>query len=219
MQYRQPQYSQPPVYQSQPVQNVRRRKRRRPIVLPVLISIIAVLLLAVGIGFACDYLYTEYEKRTHPLEYTSIVQRASAEFGVPEYVIYAVIKTESSFRADAVSYRGAVGLMQIMPETFMWIADLKDADVQESEIFNPLVNMDYGCYYLRYLTDHYEDLYTACAAYNAGGIVQSWLSDPQYSTDGVTLYSIPYEETSQYVDKIRHAEEMYEKLYFSETQP
>ena len=159
------------------------------------------------------------EMQLYPLNYREYIMKASEEYDLEPEFICAVIHTESNFKSNAESPVGACGLMQIMPDTFMWIADLKDETVQESEIFNPLVNMDYGCYYLRHLTDMYKDPYTACAAYNAGGVVESWLCDPQYSTDGVTLHSIPYKETSQYVDKIRHAEEMYENLYFSDTQP
>lgn len=205
--------------------NTTRKKRRKKkkscgcsgfLVTALIFILLACLLIFTDVF---SVLRQKIEMQLYPLNYREYIMKASEEYDLEPEFICAVIHTESNFKSNAKSPAGACGLMQIMPETFMWIADLKDADVQDSEIFTPLVNMDYGCYYLRYLTDHYEDLYTACAAYNAGGIVQSWLSDPQYSTDGVTLYSIPYEETSQYVDKIRHAEEMYEKLYFSETQP
>ncbi|MBE6734271.1 MAG: lytic transglycosylase domain-containing protein [Ruminococcaceae bacterium] len=206
---------------SNTTRKTRRKKKKSCGCSGVLVTALIFILLACLLIFTDVFsvLRQKIEMQLYPLNYREYIMKASEEYDLEPEFICAVIHTESNFKSDAKSPAGACGLMQIMPETFMWIADLKDADVQESEIFNPLVNMDYGCYYLRYLTDHYEDLYTACAAYNAGGIVQSWLSDPQYSTDGVTLYSIPYEETSQYVDKIRHAEEMYEKLYFSETQP
>nr|MBQ4320568.1 lytic transglycosylase domain-containing protein [Clostridia bacterium] len=213
MQYRQPQYSQPPVYQSQPVQSVRRRRKRRPIVIPVLISIIAVLLLTVGIGIACDYLYTEYEKRTHPLEYTSIVQRASAEFGVPEYVIYAVIKTESSFRADAVSYRGAVGLMQIMPETYEWLTTHTKEEHFPDRLSDPEINIRYGTYFLAWLYEEFGSWDLVYAAYNAGFVrVRGWLEDPEYSENGA-LTDIPIEETRNYVVKVGNAVEVYRRLY------
>jgi len=213
MQYQYVQYTQMPANQPQQVQNVRRRRRRRPVLIPLFISIIVVLLLAVGIGFACDYLYTEYEKRTHPLEYASIVQRASAEFGVPEYVIYAVIKTESSFRADAVSYRGAVGLMQIMPETYEWLTTHTKEEHLPDRLSDPEINIRYGTYFLSWLYDEFGSWDTVYAAYNAGFVrVRGWLEDPEHSENGV-LTDIPIEETRNYVVKVGNAVEVYRRLY------
>ncbi len=173
---------------------------------------------------ACILIFTDVltvlrqkiEMQLYPLNYREEILKASEEYDLEPEFICAVIHTESGFKSDAESVAGAQGLMQIMPETFSWLCDLKDEDYSPEDVFIPEVSIDYGCYYLRRLTDNYGDEYTACAAYNAGNIVESWLENPQYSADGVTLYSIPYAETSQYVEKIRHAEEMYQKLYFEE---
>lgn len=156
------------------------------------------------------------EMQLYPLNYREEILRASAEYDLEPEFICAVIHTESGFKSDAQSTAGAQGLMQIMPDTFSWLCDLKNEDYSPDAVFIPEVCIDYGCYYLRRLTDNYGDCYTACAAYNAGNIVDQWLSNPQYSVDGITLYSIPYNETSEYVEKIRNAEQMYQKLYFEE---
>ncbi len=156
------------------------------------------------------------EMQIYPLNYREEILEASEEYDLEPEFICAVIHTESKFDSNAKSVAGAQGLMQIMPETFMWIAELKDETTSSDSVFVPRINIDYGCYYLRHLTDLYGDCYTASAAYNAGSVVTEWLSDPLYSTDGVTLYSIPFDETAEYVERIRYAEQMYQKLYFDE---
>ena len=75
-------------------------------------------------------------------------------------------------------------------------------------------NLDFGCYYIRYLLDKFCVLETALCAYNAGeGRVSSWLKDGRYSLDGITLYEIPFSETKAYLSKIKESLSKYKKLY------
>lgn len=152
----------------------------------------------------------------YPLSYSQEVERYSKEFGVDEDLVYAVMKTESGFREDVESYAGAVGLMQLMPETFEWLQEDLDGEViyTAESLKTPEVNIRYGTYFLSYLLDVYGDEGTACAAYNAGmTTVEEWLDDSRYSKDGKTLSEIPYNETADYVRKVRETKEMYERIY------
>lgn len=157
-------------------------------------------------------------KHFYPQEYSQYVSQYAAEYGVDEALVYAVIRTESGFRAEVQSSVGACGLMQIMPDTFEWLQTLSDSEVtySESDLFDPQINIKYGTYYLSYLIDHYngrEEL--AVAAYNGGfANVDSWLEDERYSDDGITLTDIPYNETSQYVERVENTKSMYESLYY-----
>lgn len=198
--------------------NRRKRKKKGCGCSGLLVTALAFILLACILIFTdvLSVLRQKIEMQLYPLNYREEILKASDEYDLEPEFICAVIHTESGFKSDAESVAGAQGLMQIMPETFNWICDLKDEDYSPEDVFIPQVSIDYGCYYLRRLTNTYGDCYTACAAYNAGGVVDSWLRNPRYSSDGITLYSIPYSETSEYVDKIRHAEQMYQKLYFEE---
>ncbi|HZJ77382.1 MAG TPA: lytic transglycosylase domain-containing protein [Clostridia bacterium] len=139
---------------------------------------------------------------------------APLEYDLEKEFLYAVIKTESSFKTDALSSAGAQGLMQITPETFEWlqmkmggehlVLDCNDADL----------NVKYGAYFLKLLLDEFENKNTALAAYHAGrGRVNEWLDNPDFSTDGVTLDSIPYRDTEYYVKKVNKAENIYRNLY------
>jgi hypothetical protein len=92
--------------------------------------------------------------------------------------------------------------------------------VEMDDLFEPAVNIDYGCYLLRYNLDLFDNDETcAVAGYNAGfGQVQEWLNDSSLSSDGKTLdnpENIPIEETRDYVKKVENAKEMYTKLYYS----
>ena len=148
--------------------------------------------------------------------YTDEVEASAEEFNVDENLTYAVIRTESGFREDVVSRAGAVGLMQLMPETFAWLQEKLDGEVKYTaeDLKDPAVNIRYGTYYLSYLTGLYGDVETALAAYNAGTTnVDRWLSDSEYSDDGKTLKSIPYSETAKYVKKVTDAWEKYRNIY------
>jgi len=190
-----------------------RRKRRIPVYV-IIIIILVISTAAVLLKTALDYLEERYLLTTHPLEYTGYVEKYALEYGLDKYLVYAVIKTESSFKADALSDAGAVGLMQIMEDTFDWINFRLDEEADYSVMNEPETNIRYGCYLLYYLSGLYEDRDCAVAAYHAGaGSVSGWLLDPRYSSDGKTLKEIPISDTAHYVDKINKAYQNYIKLY------
>jgi soluble lytic murein transglycosylase len=159
----------------------------------------------------------DIEKIFYQREFTEYVTKYSNEFDVPEALIYAVIRTESGFDPEARSSVGAIGLMQLMPDTLDWLSRLLDEEAPTGEITDPETNIKYGTYYLRYLCDRFGNLDTALAAYNAGhGRVASWLTNKEYSDDGITLKSIPFEETKNYVNKVTSDYNTYKKLYYKD---
>ena len=110
---------------------------------------------------------------------------------------------------------GAVGLMQMMPETFYWMQTHVGETYDESALYEPEVSIRFGCALLRLLLSEYGDLTVALCAYNAGmGNVASWLSDSAYSDDGKTLKAIPFGETEAYVQKVLQYKETYEEIYY-----
>lgn len=153
----------------------------------------------------------------YPQKYTEQVERSSAEFGVDADLIYAVIRTESGFRAEVESHAGAMGLMQLMPSTFEWLQERLDGEVSHdtAALTDPDINVRYGAYFLSILIERYDgNLRTIAAAYNAGtSTVDGWLGDPAYSSDGKTLTRIPYEETANYADRVEKAYQIYRELY------
>lgn len=184
----------------------------------VLLLFLAVVIVAGALYFSINNLGCATEllqDSLYPIKYSDYVDNASEKYNLDKAFIYAVIRTESGFDPDAESNVGAIGLMQIMPESFEWMQNLRGEELEESKLYDPQTNIDYGCYLLRYFWDYYGNKKSAIAAYNAGFVVGDWLDDSSYSEDGKTLDSIPYDETSDYVDKVLSAEKMYNKLYFS----
>lgn len=195
-----------------------RRRRKKP--QPYLGGIVALgifLLTFIVLSILVVVIYVNSTKKLgqvlHPTEYDEYVYEYSEAYNIDPSLVFAVIKTESNFDPNAESRVGALGLMQIMPETFEWLQTYKngEATMGSDYLYEPKVNIEYGCIFLEFLLDKYSNEETAVAAYNAGfGAVDSWLVDENYSTDGQTLYDIPYPETKSYVTKVMLAKNYYE---------
>ena len=126
-----------------------------------------------------------------------------------------MLNVESSFKETAKSNKNAIGLMQIKLSTANYLNDLNNQNkITETQLFTPATNIKYGCAYLKYLIDKFENLNTALASYNAGETrVREWLKSGIYSVDGKTLSYIPYEETRNYVEKINKNFKYYTKIF------
>ncbi len=178
-------------------------------------TVILMIAVAVVLGIILDLLITGIEKEIYPVKYSEYVEKYSAEFGVPQKVIYAVIKTESDFDATAVSPASAHGLMQMTEETFFDVASILGEMPSAFDIYDPETNIRYGTRYLFYLYEMYDGNWdTALAAYNGGlGNVNKWLDDPTLADGEGGLKHIPFEETRNYVKKVNRSIKKYEKLY------
>ena len=119
-----------------------------------------------------------------PSAYLESINTACDRHGVDPALVHAIMKVESDFNPYALSRKGAMGLMQLMPQTAM------DMNVRNS--FNPEDNIFGGVKYLRYLLDRYEgNVSLALAAYNSGeSAVKRWGTIP------------PFPETQKYVQRI-----------------
>lgn len=144
----------------------------------------------------------------HPmsrLEYQQEVKEYAEQFNLEPALVFAVIKTESDFDPDARSHKDAYGLMQITESTLNWamFREGKNADYSAEDLYNPSINIKYGCLILSLLLEEFQDTDTALAAYNAGrGNVLKWLKDSRYSDDGIRLKDTPYDETDGYIKKV-----------------
>ena len=188
------------------------RKRRHRALLALALSLLGILAVTTGI-ICCRYVQKQTRMRMYPRHYQAIVEQNSAAYGIPCELIYAVIRSESNFDPNAQSPAGARGLMQLMPQTYEWIAWRLREDAAADAIWEPGQNIRYGCYLLSYYYQKYSNWESALAAYNAGdGNVDRWLADPAYSEDG-RLTDIPFAETRNYVKRVEAAREAYEELY------
>lgn len=139
----------------------------------------------------------------YPTKYFAEISSASAEYSVDEALICALINVESSFNKDAVSSKGAKGLMQIMPSTAASIAAALDESFSEENLFDEETNIRYGAFYIHMLLSQFNFEEAICA-YNAGpNKVRSWLNDNNYSSDNIHLDEVPYRETREYLKKVK----------------
>lgn len=153
-------------------------------------------------------------KLIYPMKYSELVEKYSAEYGIDKELLYAVIKTESSFKPNAVSNADAAGLTQITPETFEWLKTKLGEEDENLSLLDPETSVKYGAFFLSYLLDEFGNTDTAVAAYHAGrGRVNGWLEDKSISPDGKTLENIPIAETAHYVKKVNKALNAYNELY------
>jgi soluble lytic murein transglycosylase len=155
----------------------------------------------------------------YPLDYREVVVGNARLYHLDPALVAAVIYQESRFDATARSDAGAVGLMQLLPDTARGIA-IHTGGTQfdpDTDLLDVDLNVRYGCWYLRHLMDKYDrypnghDL--ALAAYNAGQAnVDGWIAD---RTPGGKV-RIPFRETRDYVDSLNELTETYRTAYGAE---
>ena len=187
------------------------KRLNRPVVIILLIAI------SFGIAFGFELAYGCAQNYIYPVKYYNIVEKYADEYNIPEYVILAIIDTESGFDPGATSSSGAQGLMQMLPKTFDWLTSSEhlDENLSSLELYEPETSIKYGTYYLRYLFDKFGNWDTVYAAYNGGeGNVARWLADTRYSDGNGNLINIPDEEPRNYVKKVNKAVEYYKNTYY-----
>ena len=145
----------------------------------------------------------------YPLRYEQIVRTHARNYDLDPTLLAAVIYSESRFKPRARSDAGAMGLMQLLPDTAKGIALRTGGDAfVVDDLYVPEVNIRYGSWYLRHLIDRYDDERTALAAYHAGqGNVDSWRAQG---------LGIQFPETRSYVAKVERVKGIYADAYADE---
>ncbi len=142
--------------------------------------------------------------RLYPIKYKNLVRTQARQSELNQNLIFAIIKCESGFNASALSDKGAVGLMQLMPETAEFIAE--KIGIKSYDLTSPKDNITLGVAYLKYLIDKFGER-VALYCYNAGeGRVKKFLDG------GGNLNAFPYPETVSYVKRVLKTKERYRKL-------
>ncbi|NLL52674.1 MAG: lytic transglycosylase domain-containing protein [Peptococcaceae bacterium] len=158
------------------------------------------------------------EKVLYPYPYREIVEKYAHAYGVDPYLVVAVMREESHFKPESYSHKGAVGLMQVMPNTAKEIALWLGEDYKQEVLTDPETNIRYGTRYLSHLNNRFAgNSILVLASYNAGsGRVQQWLKQlPEGTT--YLIEDIPYQETKQYVKKVLRSYRIYAKIYNDRT--
>lgn len=149
-------------------------------------------------------------------DYQQDIVTYSKKNNVDPFLVAAIIKNESNFKHDAVSKVGAVGLMQIMPETGRWIAEQMGLEnYQDSDLYQTRKNIRMGCWYVGELEHEFQhNLVLLMVAYNAGrGQTHEWMQENGWDYNFSDIKSIPYPDTREYVAKVMQDRDKYYLLY------
>jgi len=170
----------------------------------------AITLLVLGFGLGAAWVVAEepdwYLRTRYPLRYEQIIRGHAANYRLDPALLAAVVYVESSFDPNARSDAGALGLMQLLPETAEGIA-LRTGGMRfvVADLGDPEINVRYGSWYLDHLRHRYGDMETSLAAYHAGqGNVDRW------RRGGL---GIAFPETRDYVAEVERLRRLYADAY------
>lgn len=144
----------------------------------------------------------------YPKKFKNNVVFYSEKYDLEISLVYSIIKTESNFNKNAVSPSGAKGLMQLIPSTAKWIADKLNLDYFDEMLFDPEINIQFGCFYLNYLYQKFNNREVVICAYNAGEtVIKNWIDE----NGNLIEDKISYAETKNYLKKVKNYYRIYSK--------
>jgi len=163
-----------------------------------------------------------YARLWYPLEHETAIRQNADRHDLDPALVAGVIHAESGWVPDSRSGAGAVGLMQVLPETARFIASRPDRPSPSPErLEEPEVNIAYGTWYLRYLVDRHGSVDVALAAYNAGeGVVRGWETRARAQGRAFRVpEDVPFAETRAFVRRVRDLAPVYRRAYGDELGP
>lgn len=154
----------------------------------------------------------------YPMTYQAEIKKYAARFEIDPMWIRSIMREESHFKVDILSRSNAHGLMQILPSTGKWIAGkLGEKNFNKNKLWDPELNIRYGSWYLKYLSDLFGgDKFLATASYNGGqGNIQRKVEAGPYKNLPVLdrLDKVPLPETRDYYKKVMGSHWNYTRLY------
>jgi len=148
------------------------------------------------------------------IKYQAEIEKYAEEFAIEKELLAALIYVESRFNNYSKSSKGAVGLMQLMPATAIWIAEeLGYNNFQLEDLNNPELNIRFGSWYFNYLYQKFDkNLIQTIAAYNAGEKnVRIWINN---GWKGNVNKKLPFKETDNFVRRVISTKNFYEEKNF-----
>ncbi|PYI56886.1 lytic transglycosylase domain-containing protein [Paenibacillus flagellatus] len=155
-------------------------------------------------------------KWLYPIRFEQDIAVSAKNYGVDPFLIAAIIRVETNFNPDKTSKKGAIGLMQLMPDTADWIVKRAGyAEETSKSLHRADVNIEVGAWYLNSLYNQFDDNRIAVlAAYNAGpGNARKWLDSGTWDGTLKGIDQIPFGETRHYVQRVLYYYDKYAKLY------
>jgi soluble lytic murein transglycosylase len=187
---------------------MRRRRKRRGWLLAALLLLLAVLY-AEQSGWV--------KQRMYPIAYRDDIRASALSHGVEPHLVAAIIRIESNYKTGKVSSKGALGIMQIMPDTAAWIVEQAryEGVTLDKVKHRADVGIELGTWYLASLLRQFDgNMAAAVAAYNAGpGNVSAWLKEGVWDGTIASSDDIPFGETRRYVQRVIYYYNKYKSIY------
>lgn len=180
---------------------------------PALLILLLLLVVLAYASYQSDWLQ---KKVFYPYPYKELIAEYAEAENLERSLVAGVILNESKFRNEARSHKGAMGLMQLMPDTAKWIAEqMEDEAFLLEELNDPEINIRFGTWYLNSLHREFKgNEVLMLAAYNAGrGNVKEWMKKYQWDMEFSDVQQIPFKETREYVAKVLKSKQKYDLLY------
>jgi len=153
-------------------------------------------------------------KSLYPLPYEAALRREAAKNDFDPMFAAGLIRQESTFQADAVSPKFAVGLMQVLPKTGKLLAKQMKIRYTKDKLFEPDFNIAVGMVYIANLVRQTGAPEYAAAAYNAGeDRIAAWKGERNYEEIPELVESIPFSETRDYVQIVLRNTAVYRMIY------
>ncbi|MCQ2456308.1 MAG: lytic transglycosylase domain-containing protein [Clostridia bacterium] len=177
--------------------------------------IITIIILSVIAGFIGQKLFGLSDEKNYPRKYSEYVEKYAEEYGVPEYVVYGVIRYESSFTPSNENEDGQIGLMGIRASEFNAMLKMTMETVTDDALYGPETNIRYGTLYLSYLYNKFGKWDAVYAAKKAGiEAVDIWLSDSSNYDENGIFVNIPDETARTSAEKCSAAVRKYKEMYY-----
>ena len=155
-------------------------------------------------------------KALYPLPYEAALRREAAKNDFDPMFAAGLIRQESTFQADAVSRKDAIGLMQVLPKTGKLLAKQLKVRYTKDKLFDPDYNIELGMVYIASLVRQTGAFEYAAAAYNAGeDRIAAWKAERNYEEIPELVESIPFTETREYVQVVLRNTAVYRMIYGS----
>lgn len=195
----------------------RRKNKRKIAVKKYSVLLMTVIVFLLGFGgwrvWSSDFVQMRF---VYMWPYQQEILEYSDKNKIDPFLIAAIIKNESGFDQKAVSDAGAVGLMQIMPETGRWIAEQMGIDgYTDDALYLSRTNIRMGCWYIGELEHEFkENLTLIMIAYNAGrGQTKQWMQENNWDYNFNRIEEIPFPDTRVYVNKVLQDRDKYYLYY------
>ncbi|MFC4809359.1 lytic transglycosylase domain-containing protein [Paenibacillus sp. GCM10023250] len=186
---------------------MKKRRLRKRVFLILVLALLALL-----------FIRSEWMSRwLYPVHFREEIAASADAYELDAHLVAAIIRVETNYKPEAVSKKGAIGIMQLMPDTANWIIQkggFKDMTTEKVST-EPEAGIEIGSWYLNELNAQFKgNMVKVIAAYNAGpGTVNRWLSDGTWDGRAETVDEVPYGETRHYIQRVIYYYNKYKTLY------